>query len=193
MALRKITALSCDASLMGRFCLEMRAPPSQGYAQINCHQKRALHMEELIGRITDAVGIDEETAQTAIGVILGFLNKEGPSDAVSQLLEAIPGAQEMLAGLSDAGSGAGGLSGALGGLMGGSGGGLGGLAGTLGGLMGGQTGGLMAAASELMGAGLDMGQIQGVTQEVVGFAREKAGDDVVSQIVEQIPGMDQFT
>lgn len=150
-------------------------------------------MEELIGRITDAVGIDEETAQTAIGVILGFLNKEGPSDAVSQLLEAIPGAQEMLAGLSDAGSGAGGLSGALGGLMGGSGGGLGGLAGTLGGLMGGQTGGLMAAASELMGAGLDMGQIQGVTQEVVGFAREKAGDDVVSQIVEQIPGMDQFT
>lgn len=150
-------------------------------------------MEELIGRITDAVGIDEETAQTAIGVILGFLNKEGPSDAVNQLLEAIPGAQDMLAGLTESGSDGGGLSGALGGLMGGSGGGLGGLAGTLGGLMGGQTGGLMAAASELMGAGLDMGQIQGVTQEVVGFAREKAGDDVVSQIVEQIPGMDQFT
>jgi hypothetical protein len=150
-------------------------------------------MEELIGRITDAVGIDEETAQTAIGVILGFLNKEGPSDAVGQLLESLPGAQEMLAGLSDSGAEAGGLSGALGGLMGGSGGGLGGIAGALGGLMGGQTGGLMAAASELMSAGLDMGQIQGVTQEVVGFAREKAGDDVVSQIVAQIPGMDQFT
>jgi hypothetical protein len=149
-------------------------------------------MEELIGRITQAVGIDEQTAQTAIGVILGFLNKEGPSDAVGQLMGAIPGAQDMLAGLGDGAADAGGgIGGALGGLMGG--GGLGGLAGAVGGLVGGQSGGMMAAASELMGAGLDMGQIQGVTQEVVGFAREKAGDDVVSQIVSQIPGMDQFS
>lgn len=153
-------------------------------------------MEELIGRITDAVGIDEQTAQTAIGVILGFLNKEGPDDAMRQLVEAIPGAEAFIANLADGGEEAGGgLAGALGGLMGGSGGGggLGGLAGAVGGLMGGQSGGLMSAASELMSAGLDMGQIQGVTQEVVGFAREKAGDDVVSQIVAQIPGMDQFT
>ncbi|MEM1284794.1 MAG: DUF2267 domain-containing protein [Pseudomonadota bacterium] len=151
-------------------------------------------MDELIGRITDAVGIDAQTAQTAIGVILSFLNKEGPSDAVSQLLGAIPGAEDLIAGLGDGATDAGGgIAGALGGLMGGSGGGLGGLAGAVGGLMGGQSGGLMSAASELMGAGLDMGQIQGVTQEVVGFAREKAGDEVVSQIVAQIPGMDQFT
>lgn len=152
-------------------------------------------MEELIGRITAAVGIDESTAQTAIGVILGFLNKEGPSDAVSQLLAAIPGAEDMLAGLSDAGANeaaGGGLGGALGGLLGGSGGGLGGLAGAVGGLMGGQ-GGLMAAAGELMGAGLNMDQIQGTTQEIVGFAREKAGDELVGQIMAQIPGMDQFT
>ncbi|MFN3171597.1 MAG: DUF2267 domain-containing protein [Hyphomicrobiales bacterium] len=152
-------------------------------------------MEELIGRITDAVGIDEQTAQTAIGVILGFLNKEGPDDAMRQLVEAIPGADAFIANLTEGGDEAGGgLAGTLGGLMGGSGGGgLGGLAGAVGGLMGGQSGGLMSAASELMSAGLDMGQIQGVTQEVVGFAREKAGDDVVSQIVAQIPGMDQFT
>ncbi len=152
-------------------------------------------MEELIGRITQAVGIDEQTAQTAIGVILGFLNKEGPSDAVGQLLGAIPGAEDLLASVGGAAeeSGGGGIAGALGGLMGGAGGGLGGLAGAVGGLVGGQSGGMMAAASELMGAGLDMGQIQGVTQEVVGFAREKAGDDVVGQIISQIPGMDQFS
>jgi hypothetical protein len=166
--------------------------------------RKGLSMEELIGRITDAVGIDEQTAQTAIGVILGFLNKEGPDDAMAQLVEAIPGADAFIASLGDGGGETGGgLAGALGGLMGGSGGGLGGLggsggglgglAGAVGGLMGGQSGGLMSAASELMSAGLDMGQIQGVTQEVVGFAREKAGDDVVSQIVAQIPGMDQFT
>ena len=151
-------------------------------------------MDELIGRITAAVGIDEQTAQTAIGVILGFLNREGPDDAMAQLLEAIPGAQDLVAGLADgAGGDAGGVGGALGGLLGGSGSGLGGLAGAVGGLMGGQTGGLMAAANDLMGAGLDMGQIQGVTQEVVGFAREKAGDEVVQQVMAHIPGMDQFT
>lgn len=151
-------------------------------------------MDELIGRITAAVEIDEQTAQTAIGVILNFLNREGPDDAMAQLLEAIPGAQDLVAGLADgAGSDAGGVGGALGGLLGGSGSGLGGLAGAVGGLMGGQTGGLMAAANDLMGAGLDMGQIQGVTQEVVGFAREKAGDEVVQQVMAHIPGMDQFT
>ena len=151
-------------------------------------------MDELIGRITAAVGIDEQTAQTAIGVILSFLNREGPDDAMAQLLEAIPGAQDLVAGLADgAGGDAGGIGGALGGLLGGSGSGLGGLAGAVGGLMGGQTGGLMAAANDLMGAGLDMGQIQGVTQEVVGFAREKAGDEVAQQVMAHIPGMDQFT
>ena len=48
-------------------------------------------MDELIGRITDAVGIDAQTAQTAIGVILNFLNKEGPDDAMAQVLEATNG------------------------------------------------------------------------------------------------------
>ncbi|MEM6382571.1 MAG: DUF2267 domain-containing protein [Pseudomonadota bacterium] len=146
-------------------------------------------MDELIARIVNAVGIDEGLAQTAVGVILGFINKEGPSDAVGQLMGAIPGAQELLSGAADAGAdSAGGLGGALGGLMGG-----GGIGGALGGLMGGEGGGLMAAAGELMGAGLDMDQIQGVASEVVGFAREKAGDDVVGQIVANIPGMDQFS
>ena len=145
-------------------------------------------MEELVARITAAVGIDESTAHTAIGVILGFLNKEGPSDAVGQVLAAIPGAEEFLAGRSDPDA-AGDTAGGLGGMLGG---GLGGLAGAVGGLMGGQTGGLMAAASELMSAGLDMGQIQGVSQEVIGYARERAGEETVNQIVAQIPGMDQF-
>lgn len=142
-------------------------------------------MEDLVARITSTVGIDANTAQTAIGVILGFLSKEGPSDAVGQVLAAIPGAEELLAGANETGEGGG-----LGDLLGG--GGLGGLAGAVGGLMGGQSGGLMAAASELMSAGLDMGQIQGVAQEVIGYAREQAGEETVNQIVAQIPGMDQF-
>ena len=37
-----------------------------------------------------------------------------------------------------------------------------------------------------------MGQIQAVTKETVDFAREKAGDDVVNDIVASIPGLGQF-
>jgi hypothetical protein len=37
-----------------------------------------------------------------------------------------------------------------------------------------------------------MGQIQGVTRETIAYAREKAGEDVVGQIVGAIPGLDQF-
>ena len=53
-------------------------------------------------------------------------------------------------------------------------------------------GGAMAAMNELTSAGLDMGQVQGVTQEVVGFAKEMAGEDTVNRIVGSIPGLGQF-
>jgi hypothetical protein len=37
-----------------------------------------------------------------------------------------------------------------------------------------------------------MGQIQGVTQETVDFAREKAGEEIINEIVASIPGLSQF-
>ena len=39
-------------------------------------------MEELIARVTQATGLDAETAERAIGIILAFLKKEGPPDEV---------------------------------------------------------------------------------------------------------------
>jgi len=53
-------------------------------------------------------------------------------------------------------------------------------------------GGLMGAGTKLMAAGLSMGQVQGVTKEVMAFSREKAGEDVVGEIVGSIPGLSQF-
>jgi hypothetical protein len=46
---------------------------------------RTSHMEELIGRITAVAGIDAGLAQKAVGIILGFLKKEGPPAEVGQL------------------------------------------------------------------------------------------------------------
>jgi hypothetical protein len=125
-------------------------------------------MEELIGRITKNVGIDEGVARKAVGVILSFLYQEGDRDKVAALTGSIPGARDYIE-TSDADSAA-----SLGGL---------------GGLMG---GGAMAVLGQLQSLGLGMGEIQSVTQETVDFAREKAGADIVDGIVSSIPGLGQF-
>ena len=128
-------------------------------------------MEELIGRIVDNVGIDEELAKKSVGMILGFLQQEGPEDKITSLMGAMPGAEDLIAGASD-GEGGGGLMGAVGGMMGG--------------------GGAMALMGQLTGAGLGMGDVQGVASEVIGFGKEKAGEETVTEIIGSIPGLSQF-
>ena len=44
----------------------------------------------------------------------------------------------------------------------------------------------------MMSVGLSMGQVQAVTRETIAFAREKAGEDVIGEIVGEIPGLGQF-
>ena len=53
-------------------------------------------------------------------------------------------------------------------------------------------GGIMGAGTKLMAACLSMGQVQGVTRETIAYAREKAGDDAIGEIVGAIPGLGQF-
>ena len=52
--------------------------------------------------------------------------------------------------------------------------------------------GAMAALNELTNAGLDMDGVQSVVKELVSYAKEKAGDDVVNEVVSQIPGLSQI-
>ncbi|MEL7524910.1 MAG: DUF2780 domain-containing protein [Pseudomonadota bacterium] len=128
-------------------------------------------MEELINRIMAAAGIDQELATNAVGIILSFLKKEGPEDKMQLIFEALPGAADLVSARESAGSGGGLLSG-LGNMMGGS-------------------MGAMGALSELNSAGLDMGGVQSVVKELVSYAKEKAGDDVVDEVISQIPGLNQ--
>ncbi|WP_280138939.1 DUF2267 domain-containing protein [Methylobacterium sp. Leaf89] len=128
-------------------------------------------MEELIARVTNRTGLDAATAQTAIGHILAFLQKEGPATEVSQLLSALPGSETTIA-EANAGEGGGGLMGMLGGMMGG--------------------GGVMALGQKLMSAGVPMGQMQPLGQELFAYGREKAGEGVMGPIVGSIPGLNQF-
>jgi len=128
-------------------------------------------MEELISRVSAAAGIDPALAEKAVGMIIGFLQKEGPAAEIGQLMQAMPGAEALAA--DHAAAPAGGLMGGLMGMMGGA-------------------GGVMALGQQLMSSGLDMGQIQTLSKEVFAFGREKAGEDAMGAIVAAIPGLGQF-
>lgn len=130
-------------------------------------------MEELVARLTSVSGVDAGTAQTAIGIILAFLDKEAPADAISRLLDAIPGSRDLVNARLNADGTNGGLMGMLGGMLGGG-------------------GGIAGLGGQLMGIGLDLGQMQSIGKELFGFAAEKAGPEVVGQIVNEVPGLNQF-
>jgi hypothetical protein len=122
-------------------------------------------MDELIGRLVANVGVDKATAEKAVGIILDFLSKEGPSDKVQPLIDKLPGAAALIQAQQARDAGGGGMF-------------------TMGGLMG--------AGTKMMAAGLSMSQVQGVTKETIAYAREKAGEDAVGEIVGAIPGLNQF-
>ena len=120
-------------------------------------------MDELVGRLVAKVGVDRAAAEKAVGIILQFLVKEGPADKVQILISKMPGADAAMR-LTPPDAESGGMFG----------------------------GGVMAAGTRMMSAGLSMGQVQAVTRETIGYAREKAGEDAVGEIVGAIPGLGQF-
>jgi hypothetical protein len=122
-------------------------------------------MDELISRLVANVGVDRDAAEKALAIMFEFLRKEGPPDKVQALLEKLPGAIELMESQEGVDASGGGMF-ALGGIMG--------------------------AGTKMMAAGLSMGQVQGVARETLAFAREKAGEDAVGEIVGAVPGLSQF-
>ena len=120
-------------------------------------------MDELVEQLAAKAGIDKAVAEKAIGIILGFLRKEGPSDKVQTLIDRIPGAESAVEASNN--------SSRLSGLMG---------------------GGLMALGTKLMGLGLGMGDIQNVARELFRFGRDKIGADQMGEIIAGTPGLSQF-
>ncbi len=126
-------------------------------------------MDDLIARITQRTGLDADTAEKAVGIILGFLKKEGPPEEVEQMLRVMPQAEEMIA-KGEAAAG-GGMMGAMGGMMG---------------------GGVMALGGKLMQVGVSMGQMQPLGKELFAYGREHAGEDAMGTLVASVPGLSQF-
>ena len=126
-------------------------------------------MEQIISRIAAAAGISDELAQTAVKIILNFLAKEAPEDKMSLLVEAL-GASGLLE-ASD--NGGGGL--------------LGGLMGSMGGM-----GAAMEAMNELSSAGLGMGEVKSVAEELINAAKEQTDEGIVDDIIASVPALSQI-
>lgn len=122
-------------------------------------------MDELIARLVANVGVDQDAAEKAVGIIFEFLLKEGPPDKVQALLDRLPGAEQLMQAQEGVDASGGGMF-ALGGIMG--------------------------VGTKMMAAGLSMGQVQGLARETLAYAREQAGEDAVGEIVGAIPGLSQF-
>ena len=131
-------------------------------------------MEELIARVSSAAGIEPDLASKSVGIILSFLRKEAPAEAVANVMQALPGAQEAADAADAAHQKSSGFS--LGGLVSAVGGG----------------GGLMGLAANLSSAGLGMGDMQAVGKELFAAVSEKAGPEAVGAIAGAIPGLHQF-
>lgn len=123
-------------------------------------------MKEIVNQIANATGIDPALAEKALGLMLGFLEKEGDDAAVRKMIAAIPGAPELISAYGGDGSG-----------------------GFLSGLIG---GGIMGLGQQLMGAGLGMSEITTLAKQTIAVAKQYAGEETVDQVVASIPGLSQF-
>ncbi|EJL57715.1 Protein of unknown function VcgC/VcgE (DUF2780) [Rhizobium sp. CF122] len=130
-------------------------------------------MNEIVDQIAARVGITPEVAEKAVGMMLGFLQREAADGPVAKMIEAIPGASDLVAKYNGEGNGNGG--GILGSIMGALGG-----------------GGIMALGQQLMSAGLGMGEITTLAKETIAVAEQHAGKEVVDEVVDSVPGLSQF-
>ena len=129
-------------------------------------------MNEMVTRVADRVGLAPDAAEKAIGMMLGFLQREADDAAVARMIEAIPGAPELVAKFNGEGQGGGGLLGSLMSSFGG--------------------GGIMSLGQQLMSQGLGMGEITALAKETMAVAREHAGDETVDTVIASVPGLSQF-
>ncbi len=128
-------------------------------------------MQDLIGRVTARTGLDEDVAERAIGIMLSLIQTHGDQSKVGTLFDKMPGASEISAQHGGNDTREGGLFGMLG---------------------GGSLGVQLAAAAKFQAAGLNMVQIKELGAEVFDYAQQKAGEELVRDVVNSIPGLNKY-
>jgi hypothetical protein len=154
---------------------------------------------DLIGQLTQQLGVNPQQAQGLAGSVLGLVQgavKEKLGDAAAgQVAQAVPELgswQQAAQAQAPAGDAGGGLMGALGGLMGGSsspggaGGGLGGMLGALGGAAS-QAGEIAALVSLAQRFNIDASKVTLIAPIVLNFLKSRLDPGLVSKILAVVP------
>ena len=137
-------------------------------------------MDELIQLLTSRLGIDSSVAKGAIGKVMAMVKEKSGDDLFAKISDAIPGLGEAAEqGAADDGGGGGGM--------------LGKLAGMASGAIGGSAGDGLELGKSLQGEGLSMDQFGGFASTVIEFLKDKVGDDLLNQILEQVPMLKSLT
>jgi hypothetical protein len=131
-------------------------------------------MEELVARLTVALGVDAETARIAAGHVLGFFVKAFP-DIGKEIVEKTPGAREAItaAGKKRYKKS---LLGALGGV---------------GSVIGGKAE-VLALTAKLTAMGLSPDQLQRLARVVFSHAEQAIGRPKLQKMTDTIPKLSQF-
>lgn len=133
-------------------------------------------MDELIAQLTSKLGIDDSIAKAATGKAMAMVKEHAGDDLFGQIADKVPGAADMAQqGVSSSGGSA-------------SGGGmLGKLAGMASSALGGSAGGGIELGAALSETGLKTDQMGGFVSMIVDFLKEKAGDQVMDQVLAKFP------
>ncbi|ESZ54428.1 hypothetical protein NKI89_30265 [Mesorhizobium sp. M0309] len=116
-------------------------------------------MEEILPRIATGAGIGPAVAEKAVGLMLGFLRSHAADGPGARMIEAIPGASELVAKYRGDDP---------------------------------EGGGLMGLGQQLMSEGLSMAKIAALANETIACAKEHAGDELVDEVLNSVPGLPQF-
>ncbi len=126
-------------------------------------------MDELVDEISEKVGIDADAARAAVGTMLALVKSDGNPELVDQMLSVLPDADD-LAGAHPLKK-KGGIMGAIGNAVGGN---------------------SMAAYGMLTSAGLKDDQIKDIAEIVFDYAKDRAGEELVAEVVSSVPGLSTF-
>jgi hypothetical protein len=132
-------------------------------------------MKELITRVCEATGLDDATAQTAIGHVLAFMRDHAGESDVAALVEKIPDAHQAMA--SAAATSDAGVTAAIG---------------TVKGVLGFGKIDMNILSGKLGNLGLSQKQIRELLKEVFAYAESLIGKDGVAKITNAMPHLSQF-
>jgi hypothetical protein len=132
-------------------------------------------IQSFVDEIAAKANIQPDAAETAVGTILFVIQKEGSATKVAQLFQQLPGAADLAQKHA---------------VVVGSGGGLlGTLSGVADKVVGGDAGTLVAAMAQIEATNLTLPQIKSIGTALLAYFKENANPQLVTQIVEAIPGL----